>query len=243
MALSTEKLPNNPITGSELMQLCVTLLRDELIMRSVPGQTTCLLVDSMEHAMKNDFLFAATAAYPGISLEIAVKLHRSGDFCAFAIKPVFKHMSNTFPEHTVFVRTPAAPPLDVHRSDDEQVECFTLAMKIDNPNSIRVHYGIPIIRQIREEPKPGEMFGQFRTETLEYNPEECGPKPLPSVIDESEQYERMWGVVKEVVSAESSTDLEPAVTVAAESTASDSAAPQKHHGQRKGWNKTVPESK
>lgn len=245
MALSPEKLPNTPIMGDELRQLSLTLLTDEFQMRSVPQACADRLLHATDIAMRNDFLFAKTAAYPGIRLELRVKLHRCGEKCAFEITPIFKHMSNTFLDHTVFVRAPGGPPLS-ERSDDEQVECFTLSMKIENPNAVRVHYGLPIIRQVREEPKPGEMFGQFRTETLEYDPAECGPKPEPSVIDESGQYERMWGVKKEDSGVDQITsemlkaqsDIDRIDAGAMDIIREVESTPQKHHGKKKGWNKT-----
>jgi len=215
MPLTSDRLPNNPLTGSELKTYLCAILRDELEMRAVPEPITIQVVQAMASGMDRDYFFNPGTAYPRVVATIQVRLHYAGqERCAFSVKPWFKVQNPLAPTHEVLVRS-AGPPL-TERGEGEGIEAFTMVATTENPNLIRVHYNIPINITRKAPPKPNEMFPSFETERLEYDPAEFPEPASPSVTDETEQFAAMWRV-------------EPPVAVEA-----PSPAPKR----KKGWNKT-----
>jgi hypothetical protein len=194
MPLSTDKLPNSPLTGPELKSYTASLLRDELEIRSVPPAVSDAVVGAMSSGMDRDYLFAEATAYPLVQITIEVRLHYANGLAAFTVKPSYVIQNPMAPTHEVFVRS-SAPPLTV-RSEDEGIEAFTLTTTVENPNLVRIHYGLPIEITRRAHPKPNEMFPRFETETLEYVPADFPEPTGPVVKDETEHFATIWRVDK-----------------------------------------------
>lgn len=233
MPLTKDRLPNTPLTGYELRLWALALLTEELAVRSVPDAIVREMVDAFNLAMANDFLFAHNAAYPGIMLEIVVRMHRCGERAAFSIVPTFTHR-NDLPVHTVLVRGPE-PPL-AERDGEEQVEAFTLKATAENPNLIRIHYGIPIVVMRKIEPKPGDLFPKFEPETIEYDPAEFESPAAPEVIDATDIHVALWGV-KEVMPTERDAHIPATVDEAGAESAVSVPASSEKRKSKKGWNK------
>lgn len=193
MPLSTDRIPNLPLTGPELKQYTLALLDRELQMRSVPEAVAQKVAASAEAAMSADFLFRAGSAYPHATLTLVVRVHWAGEACAFSVVPSYELANAMYPKHAVLVRG-AAPPL-AERDGDEGVAAFTLTAKTDNPNAIRVHFGMPITVSRNVPPNPGELFGKTEEQTIEYDPAEVPAPASPEVTDETEEYAAKWGVV------------------------------------------------
>lgn len=212
MPISTLQIPNLPLTGPELKTYCCALLGAELEMRSVPEKVTGTLVDALAVAMGNDFLFLSGTSYPNVRVELQVRLHYRDNELEYSLRPVI-HTTNPLDKvHPVFVR------ISSFMADraGAKTEAFTLTATVDNPNLVRVHYGIPITLSRRKDPNPGQMFAEIVTETLEYDPEEFEPPAPPTVKDET-------GEISAAYSAKPSTPSASAYP----------AAP----GKGKGWNK------
>lgn len=220
MPLSSERLPNLPLTGPELKQYAVRLLAEELKNRSVPEVITSCMAELFHDAMGRDWLFTQGTSYPRAVIHIKVRLHRSGDAhevfarlhdARFSIEPEF-HLTNPMaPKHAVFVRS--SPPPLVGLTGPSHVDCFTLTAKTDNPNAIRVHYHIPIVVTNKIEPKPGDLFPTLERETLEYHPSEVPAPEDPVVVEESEEFAKAWGILssEDLAAAKRHIEVSPAV--------------------------------
>jgi hypothetical protein len=225
MPLSTDKIPNFPLTGPEIKEYTLRLLHDELELRSVPDQFIGDIEVAMDRAMSQDFLFKPSTSYPLAEIVVTLRLHYAGDKCAFSVEPRY-NLPNmpTYPKHSVFVRCGDVPPLAL-REGAQGCECFTLTAKCDNPNAIRVHFGMPIRLTRRIEPNPGEMFGSFKDETFEYDPATVPEPAAPVVTDESEEFSAKWGIsvegvvetMREIIVTPLPSDIEAGLAAANES--------------------------
>jgi len=259
MPLSTEKLANLPLNGQELKAYTRKLLDNELQKRGVPNACVLGIDAAFETAMVNDFISRETAAYPEVTVELNLKLHyamdewieRGGEqiaASAFELQPVFRTINILAPTHAVVVRSPKPPIKEF--AGRGTVVAFQLTSKVENPNLVRVHYGIPIVIQKRKEPEPGKMFADIESETLTYTPEDFPGVTLPEplVIDQSEEVAALWGIRMEVMPTGTSKDANgvPVNEAAAIDPILDdprrdpdpgiAAASSKKN--RKGWNKT-----
>jgi len=162
-------------------------------MRAVPEPITIQMTAAMAYAMDRDYFFNAGTAYPRVVATIQVRLHYAGqERCAFSVKPSFKIQNPLAPDHETSVYS-VGPPL-TKRGEGEGIEAFTMVATTENPNLIRVHYNIPINITRKAPAKPNEMFPQFETERLEYDPAEFPEPASPTVTDEAEQFAAIWGV-------------------------------------------------
>jgi hypothetical protein len=198
MPLSSERLANVPLNGQELKEYSRKLLTRELVAREVPDDVALAMVLAFDTAMDKDFISRETAAYPEVVVELNVKAHfysvEMEWAFAFEIEPVFHTINILAPKHIVVVRSPKPPMKEF--AGRGTVVAFQLTSKVENPNLVRVHYGIPIVIQKRKEPEPGQMFADIVSETLEYTPEDFPGKTLsePLVIDQTEEVEALWGI-------------------------------------------------
>lgn len=183
MPLSSSQIPNLPLAGPELKMYCSSILQNELELRSVPESILADVVDALCAAMSNDFLFLAGTSYPNVRVELEVRLHYRDGECEYSLRPVI-HTANPLDKvHPVFVRV--STPLS--NRDNVKTEAFTLMAAVDNPNLVRVHYGLPIVLTRRKDPDPGQIFSEVVSEALEYNPADFDEPTPPSVKDETEE--------------------------------------------------------
>lgn len=214
MPLSTSKIPNLPLTGPELKTYAAAILHAELETRSVPDEIIAQVVDGFSAAMSNDFLFLPCTSYPNVRVELKVRLHFKGDKCEYSLQPRVFTTNPLDKEHPVFVRVSAL----LEDREGATTEAFTMSATVDNPNLVRVHYGIPIVLSRRKDPEPGQIFAEVVNEVLEYNPADFELPTPPTVKDETE----------EVAAAYNSKP----------STATPSKPSTAPGGRQKGWNKT-----
>ena len=207
MPLSTDKIPNFPLNGPEVLRYLVAMLRDELEHRSVPPEIINKMCNSLEKSSRSDFFFAAGSAYPRLSIQLQIRLHFDNQHDSFSIAPTFETQNPLAKNHSVFVRG-VAPPLMERGIEGERVECFTLRVVAENPNLIRIHYGIPIIQVNRIPPAPGQMFPGFESKEIEVDPAEYPEPKAPEVTDECAEFESAWGV-----SAAIPTVLHPGIAI------------------------------
>lgn len=197
--LSTDKIPNSPITGPELQKYSRALLINELKSKSVPDAITCRIAEDFTLASNNDWFFKPGTAYPLITLSLSVRLHyldqeSANPSFAYELIPVFKYQSNTFPDHVVVTRSIVSNPPLQGFTGKNRVVAFTLKSQVKNPNLIRIHFNMPITRTERIDPKPGELFGQFRDVAEAVDPTQYDKPEPPEVSDESSEYAAKWGV-------------------------------------------------
>ena len=209
MPLQSEKIPNNPLTGLELKERVLYVLRGLFESRLptpidkgfVPIPLALLRVEA-----DNDFLFGATVTYPGVSWLATFKAH----FTAPDVEPLavqysleveFRFRNASLPKHKVSVRTYPPPlPTSVVERAETGVVAFTVTEMVENPNLVRVASGLPItiVRAIR--PEPGEFIGKIERHEIAYDKTDYPEPPEPVVTDISAECRREWGVPEPKVS-------------------------------------------
>jgi hypothetical protein len=202
-AISTrETIPNFPLNGYELAIYAVKVFEHECELRDVLSVVREPAVRALKQALENDWVFKMQFTYTGVSFELAFQSHVTRNHevrCSFTLLPTFTFPTNfAMPKHEPFVRRPivcTAPPLDGWSPDAEHVvDCFTMAVKVENPNLVRVHCGLPIKITEKVQPKHGDMFGEIKTHELTYNPEDYESLPDPVVTDQSADFVKAWGL-------------------------------------------------
>lgn len=199
---SRETIPNFALNGQELAIYAVTVFERECELRDLLGVVRDPAVEALKRALENDWVFKSQFVYPKVEFVIALQTHviRNHETrAAFTLDLHFKFPTNAaFPEATPFVRRPLncpAPPLEFYPPDAAHVvDCFTLSVKVENPNLVRVHCNLPITISEKVQPKHGEMFGSFKNHELRYNPEDYEALPDPVVTDKSEHFVKLWGL-------------------------------------------------
>ncbi len=201
---SQEKIPNLPLTGSELAKYVMGLLDKVLAERGVLSDEQRMhVVTALSYAMTSDWVFRPQFTYANVSFEIAVLIHALVDSerFAFTLEPVFHFPSLPVESqtHKPFVRRPVgitAPPLGEWRALNAEsiVDCFTISAKVENPNLVRVHVGLPVVIQAKTPPPHGEMFSKIEDHEVRYDPTDYPPLPEPTVTDQSAEFARKWGV-------------------------------------------------
>lgn len=209
MPLSNDRIPNNPLTGVELKERVLYVLR-ELFERMLPPPIDKGFVPIplalLRTEMDNDYVFGATLIYPNCSWSAVAKFH----FTAPDVKPMavlysleanFVFRNITMPKHKVSVRS-APPPLPTSAVERQEtgVLSFSVEEKIESPNIVRVNTGLPItiVRAIR--PEPGEFIGKIERHDIQYDKTDYPEPPEPVVVDISAECRREWGVPEPKVS-------------------------------------------
>jgi len=205
-AISTsEQIPNLPLNGGELACYALACLESVCRARNTSRyEKICL---SLSAALSNDWVFKSQFTYPNVTFSIAVRTHLTtgsgGERFAFSLEPEFKFPNQPpvplgYPVSRPFVRLPVgtgAPPIDEYRTEDEHtVDCFTISVKVDNPNLVRVHHRMPVLIQNKVPPKHGELMGKIENHEVLYDPSDYPPLAPPMVTEESEAFVAKWQV-------------------------------------------------
>lgn len=207
--LSSEKIPNNPLTGVELQARVLYVLRKLFEERLPPPINEGFIpipLALLKIEAENDFVFGATVVYPNCGWKATAKFH----FTAPDVLPVcvyyslevdFTFRNITMPKHTVRVRavSPPIPTLSTVRAETGVV-AFTVEEKIDNPNLVRVNSGLPILITRAIRPEPGEFIGRIERQEIKYDKTDYPAPPDPVVTDISAECRREWGVPEPKVS-------------------------------------------
>lgn len=198
---SQETIPNFPLNGNELAIYAVKVFEQVCKQRDLLPFVSEPATEALKRALEGDWAFKSTMLYPGVNFEIALQSHVTRNHevrAAFTLEPVFKFPNNSsFAECKPFVRRPVnctAPPLEGFSADAQHsVDCFRIAVKVENPNLVRVHCGMPITITEKIQPKHGEMFGSFENHEIRYDPADYEPLPAPVVTDETVKFVQLWG--------------------------------------------------
>ena len=156
MPTNEQRVPNNPLTGAELKAVCLKHVRDLML------QTEAELIAAVEDRMSRDQLFAPSPyTHPRVRVELEFRFHWS---------------NKNLPTTRFMVVTGRTDD----QTDDvtEFVSGTKREIEIQSPNLERLAAGLPINQVESVKPKPGEMFGSFKTNAVPVNPEDY-PKPNP----------------------------------------------------------------
>ena len=154
MPTQDARVPNNPLTGAELKAVCVKHVRELM------QQTEAELVAAIEYRMSKDQLFAPSPyTHPRAKVSVAFK---------------FQFSNKNLPKTEFTVEAGEYPEVNA----DQFVAGVNREIEIESPNLERLAAGLPINQVESVKPKPGEMFGSFKTTEIPVNAEDY-PKPNP----------------------------------------------------------------
>lgn len=174
MPLSSEQVPNNPLTGPELKELVILLLRRQL---------------------DNDCVFNPGVAYPRVAFSVSVAFHFSNPHFA-------KHEVNV--RVPIDGAVEGLPPLkEIAAGETHVVDAFRFDVSVENPNLTRVDAEMPIVIVKGARPKPGDMMGGVDRHEVRYEPGGFEKPVAPVEYDLSAATAEKWGVTgAELVTAE-----------------------------------------
>ena len=156
MPTQDSAIPNTPLTGAELKAVCLRHVRELM------SQAEVELIAAIEDRMSRDQLFSA-APYTHPRARVKVNFE-------------FIWSNRNLPETKLSVG--AGDPADYATADTVFISATKREIEIQSPNLERMAAGLPINQVESVKPKPGEMFGSFKTNAVPVNPEEY-PKPNP----------------------------------------------------------------
>ena len=220
-----EEIPNMPLNGYELAIYSRSVLSKVLADHTWPQSHRESVESAMQKALENDWIFGGSFTYPNVSFEITLLSHAieetTAERFAFTLELLFRFPNNpNNPQSKPFVRRPVGisePPLEGYGPNAlHVVDCFKLAIAVENPNLIRVHCGLPIIVTEKIQPKHGEMFGSLRHHEVKYDPKDYEPLPEPKFTSLSAEYSEIWQIreaeaIIEPVVPEETTNLPQAI--------------------------------
>ncbi len=215
--LSGEKLPNKPLTGTEFKKRIIAVLEKELLQRMPHGilfldETVIKLV---RDEFDRDHRFNFQTTFPGAEYTIEGKFHFTAPGSklprvAWSLEVRFKFTTIHMPNSPVKART-TPPPMAL--DEDSGVIAFRVTEKIDNPNLVRVHTGLPIEVTVVEKPDVGQMFGKMERHAVQYDPAQYPELPEPVVEDISEETAAEWRIPRWKVPVEGERVTSGEVTV------------------------------
>ena len=154
MPTADSKIPNNPLTGAELKAVCLKHVRELM------QQTEAEFIAAIEYRMSKDQLIAPRPnTHPRAKVSVAFR---------------FQFSNKNLPKTEFTVSAGNSPEEDA----EQFVAGVNREIEIESPNLERLAAGLPINQVESVKPKPGEMFGSFKTTEIPVNAEEY-PKPNP----------------------------------------------------------------
>jgi len=190
MSLLAEKIPNHPLTGSELKEYVCHLLAKEL---DTPELSEAAIAD-IHKRMSGDFAFAHNAAYPVPGITVTAKYFIptiDGEPSKYHLSADFQFINSMMQKHRVEV---SFGPGTLPDGAVGVVTAFRRTIRVDNPNLVRVHLGLQIQRLVNHAAKPGETIGKAEMVDVLYDPTDYPPLPEPEETDISREVAREWGV-------------------------------------------------
>ena len=176
--VSRDPLPNDPLDGAELKAYSLHVF--DPVARERLGENAARAIAAFKLCLDNDCFFLPRTAYQLPSFEITVKIGEG----QLLIRPRyhFPHMK-MFEHHEPFVRPfPLARNEAGEVIEEQEFEPFVISAKVDSPNLVRVHLGLPIVTFQKIEPGPGEMVGRYDRVEHRYDPAEYPPLTPPTVV-------------------------------------------------------------
>jgi hypothetical protein len=206
MQLSThERIPNHALSGTELRDYALFILRNALRQHVVLSELQIqevLAIFAVD--MANDYVFGPSTMYPNASMTFEFHSHLSDDRWSFDLKPHFQFTNPSNAQHVVFIHRPTSipkpplPPLNDPQVlvEEHVVDCFRLECTVDNPNLVRVHTGMPILitRSIMPDRAKQKPMVTFETQEIHFEASQYEPLPPPRETDLSRQKAKEWGL-------------------------------------------------
>ena len=166
MPLSTERLPNKPLAGTELAKF--------------------ILAD-LEDVLARSGMFSSYIAYGRVAYTVKVELH--------VANPTMPKTLVTARGKRVAVNAPADDPRRVIEGEpplhdpgpDSAVVSLTRERTIESPNAARIASGQPIEVQVHKD-------GQLTTRKVQYDPADIPKQPDPVDRDDSDKAAQEWKV-------------------------------------------------
>ena len=177
MPTSDQKLPNKPLSGSELKEVTIKQ-SDELVAAAHED-----LMFALRERLEKDQLFGPLYAHPRVKIKIR---------CDFIWSNI------NLPKQSIEVEVGQSPE---GKGADEVsfIQSTQRELEIDNPNLTRADSGIPFMQTVVERPKPDELVGTIREEEIKVDLEKL-PKPTPPVdTDKTEELESYLGLPEEKI--------------------------------------------
>ena len=207
--LTSERVPNNPLTGVELQARVLYVLRklfEERLPPPIDKAFPPIPLALLDIECRNDFIFGATVIYPSVSWKATAKFHFTPPDVMprdvqYSLEVEFAFRNITMPKHSVNVRsTPPPLPGGIVERAETGVVAFTVEEKVENPNLVRVNSGLPITITRAIRPEPGEFIGRIERHDIQYDKTDYPEPPEPVVVDISAECRREWGVPEPKVS-------------------------------------------
>ncbi len=176
MPLSSDKIPNNPLSGTEVMNYSLALVREYCERyRAYPVKL------KIEFTMRNPTLprHAVTAGRipnetpdtPQVALESLISEAASAMRCDYVFGPRLVYPNIAYEISISFLNLTGS------------VARRVLAGRVDNPNLVRVHYRLPIIQVEKIMPTEDTPFGGIRNVTMDID---SAQYPKPKAPDETD---------------------------------------------------------
>lgn len=197
---SEERIRNTPLNGGELRDYALWLLRTRLVHHAVLSDDQIVNVcATFLKDMQNDYVFSRGTTYPNVEILIEFRAHATEDRFAYTLTPQFFFPNPTSPTHTVFIHRPLTtpmPPLTIQPGEEQVVDCFSLRVKVNNPNLVRVHLGMPITitKTIPPDRSKNKPMATFEEEEIRYDPKDYDALPPPTFTDESRLFADRWSL-------------------------------------------------
>lgn len=208
MPMQSEKLANGPLTGYELALRIEHALARQLRERIPDREPTDAawrqsVLDTLHDRVLHDWVFGVTILWPLVSYLLEFKCWFTAPGVTVQIMPgaarptafwdlriVINTQNIHLKEHKVAlgIVTPVFPQVEAG------VVAFAFTEKIENPNLVRVHTGIPIEVTEVVRPGPGQTIGSLVKHEVKYDVRDYEPLPGPAVEDTSAAVRVEWGM-------------------------------------------------
>jgi hypothetical protein len=172
MPLSTEAVPNRPLSGAELIEYVLSVMRKRL---------------------ESDCHFTRTIAYRQIAFDVTVHFHLG--------TPVGEHVVAVSGLNEEGTWKAGAPPLSPEPEEAEVVASEQHA-EVNDPNLVRVHTGQPIVTVTKTPPKPGDILPKIERHETRYDPTNYPEPQAPVETDTSDKTAENWRVARKKRSRE-----------------------------------------
>jgi hypothetical protein len=198
--MSHEKLANGPLTGYELAQRIEHVLARYMRERLPDQEPTDevwreQVVGTLHWRILNDWVFGVTILWPLVEYLCEFKCW----FTAPGVTPaagfwrlrlLITTQNIHLKTHEVILSNIPVPLPQVEAG----VVAFAFTEKIENPNLVRVHTGIPIEVTEVVRPGPGQTIGSLVKHEVKYDVRDYEPLPEPVVEDTSAAVRVEWGM-------------------------------------------------
>lgn len=156
MPLTERKIPNGPLSGTEVAEVAIREARD--MMRRVEENALA----TIRTRLAGDGVFAKNYGHPRVIIEIDIRFH-------WATVSIPKTVLS-------FAEACGSPDALIDHPDSEHyVEGVTREIEVSNPNAVRARAGLPVVITESVRPGPQEIIGSLK----EYSMPVTGAPEVP----------------------------------------------------------------